>query len=210
MLTYTGASRKPLQGIIRFGVAGGLLAAMWSCCAPEPEPEAEPGSQAMGQPPGSQQQWREILGEIHQRFADVPQLGIDDYLAWLNSERPPPLLVDVRPQQEYAVSHIPGAVHVPAWAGFLEHFTVVPKHRDIVLYCSVGWRSSAAARELRRAGFDKVINLEGSIFAWANQGRPLVDAGGPTEVVHPFNEKWGRLLQARRRAYEASGRDGGR
>ena len=43
-------------------------------------------------------------------------------------------------------------------------------------------------------GFTRVYNLEGSIFKWANEHRPLVDRSGPASVVHPYNRIWGRLL----------------
>ncbi len=39
-----------------------------------------------------------------------------------------------------------------------------------------------------------VLNLEGGLFQWANEGRPL--AGGATGV-HPFNSFWGRGLESR-------------
>ncbi len=39
----------------------------------------------------------------------------------------------------------------------------------------------------------KVVNLDGSIFEWANEGRPLDgdEAGG----VHPYNRVWGQALR---------------
>ena len=40
-----------------------------------------------------------------------------------------------------------------------------------------------------------VSNLEGSIFRWSGEGRPLVDPKGKsTRLVHPYNPYWGRLL----------------
>jgi len=41
-----------------------------------------------------------------------------------------------------------------------------------------------------------IYNLEGSLFKWANESRPLVDnSGSPTKLVHPYNNVWGRLLE---------------
>jgi len=49
------------------------------------------------------------------------------------------------------------------------------------------------ARRLARAGCREVFNLEGAIFDWACEGRPLERDGQPVHVVHPFN--WmGRLM----------------
>ncbi|HEY2615439.1 MAG TPA: hypothetical protein VGI42_06990 [Chthoniobacterales bacterium] len=48
---------------------------------------------------------------------------------------------------------------------------------------------------MRAAGFSHTQNLEGSIFQWANEHRPLVRDGTPVTVVHPYNSFWGRLLK---------------
>lgn len=49
----------------------------------------------------------------------------------------------------------------------------------------------------------QVFNLEGSIFAWAEEGRPLVDTHNqPTTFVHPYNAVWGKLLSADKRKSE--------
>ena len=37
----------------------------------------------------------------------------------------------------------------------------------------------------------QVLNMEGSIFKWANEGKPLVDdKNEPTNFVHPFSYKY--------------------
>ena len=42
-----------------------------------------------------------------------------------------------------------------------------------------------------------MLNLEGGIFDWHNDGRPLTDANGKTPYVHPYDDKWGQLLVRR-------------
>jgi hypothetical protein len=42
--------------------------------------------------------------------------------------------------------------------------------------------------------WDAVFNLQGSIFKWANEGRPLIANDRAVHVVHPYNERWGVLL----------------
>jgi hypothetical protein len=51
------------------------------------------------------------------------------------------------------------------------------------------------AERLQKAGFTRVRNLEGSIFEWANEGRPLVREGKKVTTVHPYDTTWGRLLR---------------
>jgi 3-mercaptopyruvate sulfurtransferase SseA len=86
-----------------------------------------------------------------------------------------------------------GVVAAQALAG-------APKDARVVTYCSVGVRSAAMADRLREAGYVNVVHMNGSIFQWANEGRPLERDGRPAETVHPYDAEWGRLLDARRRA----------
>lgn len=111
------------------------------------------------------------------------------------------IVFDVRTPQEYAVSHLPGAIHVAPGMGtrdFLEHYGNKVKGKTAVFYCSVGVRSSRLADKvadsLKARGATAVDDLAGGIFAWHGERRELVDAEGPTDFVHPYNASWGRLL----------------
>ena len=48
----------------------------------------------------------------------------------------------------------------------------------------------------------RVFNLSGSIFAWVNQGNPVVNKQGPTRFVHPYNRHWGQLLDKKLHSYK--------
>ncbi|MGE3626402.1 MAG: rhodanese-like domain-containing protein [Hyphomicrobiales bacterium] len=115
-----------------------------------------------------------------------------------------PLVLDVREAAEFAVSHLAGAERVEpgiSASAFLAQFAAKAKGRPVVFYCSVGVRSSILAEKvqaaLKAAGAGPVYNLDGGIFAWHNQSRSLVDASGPTELVHPYDSHWGKLLTRR-------------
>jgi len=93
----------------------------------------------------------------------------------------------------------------------LERLGNAPRDRPIVVYCSVGLRSSDLAEGLRARGFTAVHNLEGGIFRWANEGFATYRSNGTgaeerVDVVHPFDERWGTLLAPGRNAL-ARGRD---
>ena len=144
--------------------------------------------------------WSILNFEIRRKFPDVAQIDTRQLAGWLSDRnRKPPLLLDVRTQTEYDVSHLQGARRIdpgsPASA-----LQDVPKDAAIVAYCSVGYRSSAFAERLVKAGFQHAFDLKGSIFQWANEGRPVFRLGHPTEAVHPFNASWGGLLDKRYRA----------
>lgn len=106
------------------------------------------------------------------------------------------LLIDCRKPEEFAVSHLPGAINLQTTDEVKAHLTENTDPPPIAIYCSVGYRSAALATEL------KAINLEaknvlGSIFGWANENRPLVNNEGvEVDKVHPYNQFWRRHLDA--------------
>jgi rhodanese-related sulfurtransferase len=132
---------------------------------------------------------------VRMRFWNVPQIRTEELATWLKGDRPP-LLLDVRTEAEYAVSHIPGARRVDPEAQASQALAGLPVDRPIVAYCSVGYRSAALAQRLIAAGRKDVYNLEGSIFQWANEGRPLERDGKPVSTVHPYNAWWGGRLRS--------------
>jgi rhodanese-related sulfurtransferase len=138
---------------------------------------------------------------VRAKFPSVQQLSTSELAAWLaDRSRPAPLLLDAREPAEFAISHLPDAVRVTPAAKAGELKPLLSGNRPVVVYCSVGYRSSALVERLAKAGVANVASLEGSIFAWANEGRPLVSNGQPASVVHPYAAKWGRLLNPEQRA----------
>lgn len=138
---------------------------------------------------------------IAERFADVPFIAGGELATWLDDRtRTAPVVVDVRSAKERAVSMIPGALGVDNAAGALQAVVMLDPAAPIVVYCAGGLRSAKAARVLIEAGHSDVRNLEGGIFAWANDDRPLACGGHPTRYAHPCDDKWGALLARDRHA----------
>jgi len=136
--------------------------------------------------------WSAIKRAIRSRFPRVPHISTNSLAAWL--ERPAaeqPILLDTRTPVEYAVSHLPKARRVDPDQ---QDFSDLSLDAPIVTYCSVGYRSAAIAERLQRAGYPNVVNLEGSIFQWANEGRPVYRNGVVVRQVHPYDAFWGHLL----------------
>ncbi len=131
---------------------------------------------------------------ISLRFPGVDWVDTGRLADWLAAPAPP-LLLDARSPGEFEVSRLPGARRVDPDAREYD-LGAIPAERPIVVYCSVGYRSAAVARRLERAGHDRVYNLEGGIFAWANQGRPVQREGLRVYEVHPYDRRWGRFLSA--------------
>ncbi len=143
--------------------------------------------------------WPTVREKVRQTFPAVSQLSTEELAGWLETREEAPLLLDIRQREEFAVSHLPGAQQLDPELRGEALLTALPAELDretpIVAYCSVGYRSSALAERLMAAGFTRVYNLEGSIFAWANEGRAVVREGEEVRQVHPFDSTWGRLLR---------------
>jgi rhodanese-related sulfurtransferase len=119
----------------------------------------------------------------------------------------PPLIFDVRERDEFRVSRIAGAVSAPAsapYADFLARHGIGVRGRVVVFYCAIGMRSLDYALgledELARLGADAVLALKDGLFVWHGERRPLVDDVGPTDWIHPVDERLRRLLLRPERA----------
>ncbi len=140
--------------------------------------------------------WFLLKRTLHSKFTDIRWITTEELAHRMaDKDRIPPILLDVRTPAEYEVSHLKGARQVDPKADAQSAAKAIPKDAPIVTYCSVGYRSGEMAERLRAAGYTRVQNLEGSIFEWANEHRPLVRSDGEHVTrVHPYNAVWGRLL----------------
>jgi rhodanese-related sulfurtransferase len=135
------------------------------------------------------------------KFPSVEWISAPALARWQqDSTRSQPLLLDARTAPEYQLSHLAGARRIDPNRPLLKHMEAFARDTPIVVYCSVGYRSARVARWLGRQGFTNVRTLEGGLFAWANEDRPMGADRGPAKEVHPYNEFWGRLLEPEVRA----------
>lgn len=140
--------------------------------------------------------WEKINTIIDQHYPTVKHQDIDTLKAALDVGKLP-VLIDVREKEEFAVSHLPNAINVTK-ADEISY----PKDTPLVIYCSVGVRSAAFVKELDEKGFTEVRNLRGSIFAWANKNYPLQQGTLTVKAVHPYDKKWGTLLNQELHKYK--------
>lgn len=86
----------------------------------------------------------------------------------------PLLLVDVREESEFAVSRIPGAMHLGK--GIIERDIeekIPDVNTEMVLYCGGGYRSALAAFNLQLMGYTNVVSMDGGFRGWKEAGLPL-------------------------------------
>jgi molybdopterin/thiamine biosynthesis adenylyltransferase/rhodanese-related sulfurtransferase len=123
------------------------------------------------------QNYQDFLSKIKEQIPEVDPQDVQDILTSEHSddEAPAAVVVDVREQQEWDESHIPGAKHVPR--GYLEQRIVRaapdPEQR-VILYCQSGNRSAIAAKTLiDELGYTNVQSMTGGITLWKQREFPI-------------------------------------
>ena len=83
------------------------------------------------------------------------------------------LLVDVRELDEYQQVRIPAATFMPL-SSLGQTYAQLPADRPVILYCRTGARSANATYALtNQVGLRNVLNLEGGIVEWYEEGLPI-------------------------------------
>jgi cysteine synthase/rhodanese-related sulfurtransferase len=131
-----------------------------------PEPAAAPGPAA----PSKNEQLLEAMIENLKNPYD--SVAVTDLAGELTGPARP-LVVDVRPADQYAELHIPGAVNLPQ-AELPQRTAELPSDRStpIVMVCGIGKFSKPTTLYLKSMGYRNVRNLKGGINEWVRKGQP--------------------------------------
>ncbi len=112
---------------------------------------------------------RNLAGEFH-------QVGVDEFEKLIKSGEV--TLVDCRTPEEFAESHIDGAINID-WKHnrhFIDDFKKqITNAKPVAIYCRSGNRSTRAMFALGAVGYSKIYNLEHGIKSWKKAGKPLVE-----------------------------------
>lgn len=129
----------------------------------------------------------------------VPLITVDELQSSLADQKAAKGLVmlDTRTKKEFQTSHIDGARFID-YNGFkAKDVADLPKDAEIVVYCSVGYRSEKIGEQLQELGFNNVRNLYGGVFQWVNTGKPIVDKeGAKTDTMHGYDAIWSKFVRA--------------
>ena len=132
--------------------------------------------------------WRGLQDVAKERVAEVDRLaraytgelnGIEmltkEELAKRLRRKDDLLVLDVRPAEEYAAGHVPGAVSIPV-AELKRRLKELPKDKEIVAYCRGSFCAFApeAARYLDQKGYRTRV-LEAGLPDWEAAGLPVED-----------------------------------
>ena len=124
----------------------------------------------------------------------VPTISAEDLKQKIESQESLTIL-DIRSNDEYEVSHLENASLID-YDGFKKKDVQnIPKDAEIVVYCSVGYRSEKVGEKLQKMGFTNVKNLYGGIFQWKNDGFAVLNRQSiETDSVHTYNKNWSKWL----------------
>jgi rhodanese-related sulfurtransferase len=106
--------------------------------------------------------------------APAPPITQSELLARLEKKDPELVVLDVRTPAEFAAGHVPGARNVShdLLSSQVAELAAL-RDKQVVLYCRSGRRTLLAEETLRRAGFTKLLHLQGDYLAWEAEHRPI-------------------------------------
>lgn len=100
---------------------------------------------------------------LHQQVSMEP-IALEELLKRM--ERKEVVLLDVRPEDEYATGHIPGAISIPM-EELEKHLASLPMDKEIVAYCRGPYcLMSAQAVEIMKSKGIKASRLEEGVHEW--------------------------------------------
>jgi rhodanese-related sulfurtransferase len=75
------------------------------------------------------------------------------------------ILIDIREPQELAKQGIKDAMYISK-DEMLDKLPLLPKDKDIVIFCYIGFRSKQVRNYMHKMGFYRTAHLKGGLNAW--------------------------------------------
>ena len=76
-------------------------------------------------------------------------------------------VLDVRTAKEVDEGKIEGSINIDYFSPkFMENASKLDKNKPVLIYCAAGGRSLSAAKDLKKAGFKKVYDLQNGYDGW--------------------------------------------
>ena len=113
-----------------------------------------------------------LVYELRLRSQNLAGVSPQDLIRLMNQGA---LVLDIRPQSDYAAGHIGGARQMGA-EDLAKAGDSLRKYREkpLLVYCDGGTNGAAAVRQLAALGFKQVGSLKGGLAAWRAENLPLV------------------------------------
>lgn len=119
---------------------------------------------------------REARDELLEANADLERIGRPDLQRRMRAGEV--VLIDVRPAEEFAAGHIPGAVSIPL-KELTARLSEIPRGQDVVAYCRGPYCMLAveAVQFLRKRG-RRARHLSDGVAEWRAAGLRVAEAAG--------------------------------
>ena len=113
-----------------------------------------------------------IVYELRARAGNVGAVSAQDAIRLMNHGA---LVLDIRPQTEFAAGHLNGARQLSS-DQILNAGETLKKYKEkpVLVYCENGSLGAAAVRQLVAQGFTKAFNLRGGLSSWRAENLPVV------------------------------------
>jgi len=124
-----------------------------------------------------------------QSYTDI---SVHEAYAMINNSilYPNLIVLDVRDQLEYNVNHICNAILIPVTELESRIDELEPyNNTEIIVYCSIGGRSTSASQVLVDDGFTKIYNMRGGITEWISADYeicPTENGESPSTIAFSF------------------------
>lgn len=117
-------------------------------------------------------------------FAGAGEIGVAEAVRLHAEGRA--VFVDARPENERAVSALPGAVSEQEFLADPGRFA----DKTAIGYCTISYRSGKLAEALSARGIS-LRNLRGGILAWTLEGNPVFGPDGrQVKAIHVYGARW--------------------
>ena len=134
----------------------------------------------LGSPPASAKSAREgLLDEMVENARFNPSLATDVAVAHELWGETRPMVIDVRTEDEYRESHIPGALSAPLLE-MADRVSALPEDRDAPIFtvCQRGNLSLSGVLFLNSLGYRGARSITGGLDAWREMGFETESSGG--------------------------------
>ena len=111
---------------------------------------------------------------LRQAQGGAQSVSVSEAVRLINREKA--VLVDISTAAEFAAGHAAGARHLQAdQIGGATPVAGLPSNKSlpVVVMCAQGARSSRVAGQLRKAGFEKAVSVQGGLAAWREAHLPI-------------------------------------
>ena len=139
-------------------------------CPPPPGAASDRGTPALAAPSRHEQLFDEMIENLKNPYDSIAPI---DLAKELEDDAPPsgrPLVIDVRPLDQYEDMHVPGAINLPQ-SELSKRKAELPSDRaaPIVMVCGIGKFSKHTTLFLKSLGYRNVRSLKGGMGEWVRK-----------------------------------------